>query len=297
MLIDSHIHIADKKLLTDDISSFLIQKGIWENIAQKVSPEGLAAALDQAGVNKAVIFPLGFMTNDGQWQKLNDLTARYIDLYPDRFIGYGIINPNDIKSSLKELERCVDDLNFAGVKVHPTMQVFYPNDEKFTPVYSFCEERRIPILFHTGASLSTFADKYSHPLLLDEVAVRHPKLLMIIAHAGRPYYQDAALLLRKHENVYADVCANQGRVGDPLLLEWIFTWLKVYADGVRKLIFGSDFPVFEPKKMRDLITALHQKSFLPHSEIPLISEEELDLIFYKNIQDIFGKKLPKKEGK
>jgi hypothetical protein len=214
------------------------------------------------------------------------MTAEYIQLHPQRLIGFGIINPLDMGESLKEAERCVNDYNFLGFKVHPTMQKFYPNREDFSEFYAFCSDKRLPILFHTGASLSNYADKYSHPSFLDEVAVRHPELKIIMAHMGRPYYQDAALLLRKHKNVYADICANEGRTGDPKLLEMVFSWLKIYANGVEKLLFASDYPIFRPEKMHKYLEMLHVGKLIEGTDIPLVSDDEFESILHGNILKI-----------
>lgn len=284
IVIDTHMHIGKENLLSADVVNFMKSKGTWENMKEKISPEGIIATLDEGKISKGVIFPLTFMPPDGKWQKMNDLTALYMQQYPERLIGYGIVNPRDIPGSLKELDRCFDELGFRGIKLHPSMQEFYPNQEQFFPIYEYCQQKCAPILFHTGASLASHSDKFSHPILLDDIAVRFPSLTIIIAHAGRPYYQDAALLLRKHSNVYADICANLGRTGGTYLLEQVLIWLKVYADGIKKLLFASDFPIFDPIRALNDLKNIHELSELPNSEDKLITQEEWDLLMHANAE-------------
>jgi hypothetical protein len=289
MFIDTHMHIGREDLLSTDIVDFMKKKGAWGELKNHISPEGVIEALDKGSIAKGVIFPLTFLPPDGNWQEMNNLTASYVQKYPDRLIGYGILNPRDVPGSLKELERCFDVLGFAGIKVHPSMQEFYPNRAEFFPIYEYCQHKKMPMLFHTGASLASHSDKFSHPVLLDDVAARFPDLTMIIAHAGRPYYQDAALLLRKHPNVYADICANLGRTGGTYLLEQVLVWLKVYADGIKRLLFASDFPVFDPAgAVADLCT-IYEHGKMPYSDEPLITAEEWQSLMYRNAEKLILK--------
>lgn len=286
MIIDSHMHIGRADLLAEDVVQFLKGKGLWEAMSQKMTPEGVIEALDEGGIDKGVIFPLTFNPPDGMWQKMNDLTASYVEVYPKRLIGYSIINPLDIEGSLKELERAFDTLGFKGLKFHPSMQEFYCNDPALDPIFAYCEAREKPILFHTGASLPSHPDKYSQPMLLDEVAVRFPDLRIILAHSGRPFYQEAALLLRKHSHVYVDMCANRGRTGGTALLEMALTFIKIYADGLKKTLFASDFPVFSPAEtMRDLI-GIQKSPRFAELYLPGITQEELRDIAGKNAQEL-----------
>jgi uncharacterized protein len=289
MIIDSHMHIGQEELLTPDMVQFFKQKNIWDDIRQKISPEGVIANMNRCGVDQGVIFPLTFMPLNGEWQRMNDMTAKYVREYPDRLIGFAIINPKEIKDSLKELDRCKRELGFKGLKIHPSMQESFCNSEDLFSIYQFCQDENLPILFHTGASLPSHSDKFSHPVLLDDVAVRFPDLKIIIAHMGRPYYQDAAFLLRKHKNIYADICANEGRVGDTLLLENALSWIKIYADGVKRLLFSSDFPVFDPLKgLNALKTICHQKS-IPNTDIPIVTETEYEAITSLNFLKIINR--------
>lgn len=47
--------------------------------------------------------------------------------------------------------------------------------------------------------------KYAHPLLVDEVAVEHRDVIFVMAHFGNPWITDAAEVLCKNENVWADL--------------------------------------------------------------------------------------------
>ena len=246
MIIDGHMHIGREDLLDGQITAFLRSRGMWDGVKSRISPEGVIEALDEAGIDRGVIFPLTFQPTHGQWQDLNELTASYVQKYPNRLTGFAIVNPRQIEESVRELRRSFDQLGLVGIKLHPSMQEFYPNDVDFDAIFAYAEERRIPVLIHTGASAPGHPDMFSRPMLLDEVACRHPELKLILAHAGRPFYSEAALLLRKYPNVYADVCANVGRRNGEALLAYVILTLNVYAGATDRLIFGSDYPIFSP---------------------------------------------------
>ncbi|MDY6875576.1 MAG: amidohydrolase family protein [Chloroflexota bacterium] len=288
MIVDAHMHVGHESLISEDMLGFVKSKGLWREMHHRLSPEGVVEALDEAEIDQGVIFPLTFSPPDRPWQVLNDMTATYIQAYPDRLIGFAVVNPREVAQSLAELERAVDELGLRGIKLHPSMQEFYPNDESFFPVYEFAQARGIPVLCHTGASAASHPDKYSHPLLLDEVAVRFPELYLILAHAGRPMYAEAALLLRKHSHVYADLCANVGRRDGEALLAFVLLALKVYAGATDRLLFGSDYPVFWPADFLGQIRAAVGGGLAQRLGLQTISEGELVMILGDNVLSILN---------
>lgn len=288
MIVDAHMHVGRGDLISEDMIGFVKSKGLWKEMNHRLSPAGVVEALDKAGIDRGIIFPLTFSPHGKPWQTLNDMTADYVQTYPDRLTGFAVLNPQEVAHSVAELERAVDELGLRGIKLHPSMQEFYPNDEGFFPVYEFAQARRIPVLCHTGASAASHPDKYSHPLLLDEVAVRFPELRLIMAHAGRPMYAEAALLLRKHPHVYADLCANVGRRDGEALLAFVLLALKVYAGATDRLIFGSDYPVFWPADFLNQVRAAVQGGLAQKLGLQPISEAELDAILGGNILSILS---------
>jgi len=288
MIIDAHMHVGRENLISEDMVSFLKGKGLWKEMHHRLSPEGVIEALDEAGIERGIIFPLTFSPPHGSWQALNDMTAAYVRTYPDRLIGFAVVNPREVAQSVAELERAVDELGLRGIKLHPSMQEFYPNDEAFFPVYEFAQARGIPVLCHTGASAPSHPDKYSHPLLLDEVAVKFPELRLILAHAGRPMYAEAALLLRKHPHVYADLCANVGRRDGEALLAYVLLALKVYAGATSRLLFGSDYPIFWPADFLAQVRAAVHGDWARRLGLQAISDDELEMILGGNISSILS---------
>jgi predicted TIM-barrel fold metal-dependent hydrolase len=142
----------------------------------------------------------------------------------------------------REVVRLVETLGVKGVKLIPTYNHFYPNEQRLYPLYGEAEKLGLPVLVHTGSSVFRGAKlKYGDPLLLDEVAVDFPDLKLVMAHGGRGFwYERAAFLCRLHENVYIDLAGLPPK-----------NYLKYYPELEKiadKLVFGSDWPTAPDRK-------------------------------------------------
>ena len=65
-------------------------------------------------------------------------------------IGFGSIDPNKGLAAIDEARRCVEVLGLKGFKLHPAIQRFAPNDERFYPLWDAISSLKVPALFHTG---------------------------------------------------------------------------------------------------------------------------------------------------
>jgi predicted TIM-barrel fold metal-dependent hydrolase len=109
----------------------------------------------------------------------------------------------------------------------------------------------VPVVFHTGDTDSTKAKlKYADPLTVDEIAVDHPKVRFVIAHAGNPWIESAAEVAYKNPNVYLDLSAfltGDLTERDPAVVEEYVTkpirWIHGYVEDPKKLMFATDWPV------------------------------------------------------
>jgi len=172
----------------------------------------------------------------------NDYVAEYANAHPEKLIGFACLDPA-LGEGVEELERAVTDLKLRGLKLGPIYQNIHPMDERLQPVYRFCQERRLPILFHMGTNpIRQCPLKYTLPILLDDVAIAYPDLVMVMAHLGHPWERDGLVTIRKHPNLYADISALHYRPWEfyntmVLAVEWGVT---------HKILFGSDFPWSTP---------------------------------------------------
>ena len=138
MIIDSHNHIGKRK-------------GI------NFTAEEMIEWLDKAGVDACVVTSQVETIN-------NDYVADMQKKYPDRIIGYAVVNPWEWEAE-EELERCFRDLNLYGLKLNPVRHGFdLDRHEIVDPLFKICEKYNKPVLVH-GQS-----DMFNMPGKFDEMA-------------------------------------------------------------------------------------------------------------------------------
>jgi len=236
-VIDVHLHITQVEEYNEWFLKWVSRLYGPERVAYLrkllASPESLLGFLDSQGVDYAVVLAENnpMVTGVCPNERVGDFSRA-----SERLIPFANINPFVTSNAVEELDRCVFDHGFRGLKLYPTYQHFYPNDNRLFPLYGRAQELRIPIMFHTGSSVFPNAlMKYGDPLALDEVAVLFPRLIIIQAHSGRGFWYDRAFFLSfLHENVYMDITGLP-----PKNLLKYFPDLEKNQD---KILFGSDWP-------------------------------------------------------
>lgn len=206
-------------------------------------PKFFIEMLNDARVEKACIVAVVSPDVIGSDWSMNDFVSDYCSGYPDRLIPFGSIHPRLTKTPEKELDKLLEKLDVRGIKIHPCHQQFYPNGYRTTTgprslkkIYSLAEQRRVPIMIHTGTSMfPNSRNVFGDPIYIDDVAVDFPELKIIMAHGGRPIWMETAFfLVRRHKNVYLDISG----IPPARILDY-FPRLEMIAD---KTMFGSDWP-------------------------------------------------------
>jgi len=169
------------------------------------------------------------------------------------------------------------------VKMGPMYAGFDPRDERCAPVYRYCQERGLPILFHTGTTFIRVAPLgFTRPWLFDEVAIAWPELRMVLAHVGHPFGEECLVVIRKHPHVYADVSALYYR-------PWQFYTMLIAAQeyGVtHKLLFGTDYPFAGGP---DSIAGLrHANDVIGASGLPRVSDQVITDILERDSLSLLG---------
>ena len=92
------------------------------------------------------------------------------------------------------------------IKIYLGYTYKYPYDEAYKPLYTMAAQMKVPVVFHTGdTETKNGLVKYAHPLNVDEVAVEFPHTTFVMAHVGNPWFDSAAEVAYKNDNVYVDV--------------------------------------------------------------------------------------------
>lgn len=193
------------------------------------------AASAPAGTRTIVVG--GKARRSGLWVNDADVAA-YAAAHDDRFIGYLSIDPTQ-DGWQEELRYGHQELGLRGVKLLPMYAGFDASDPAYDDLFGYAERNGLPFLVHTGTTFVSAAPlEWARPVHLDDVAIRHPDLPIVLAHLSHPYEGECLAMIRKHPNVYADVSALHYR---PFQL-WHSLRLAQDYGVWHKLLFGSDYP-------------------------------------------------------
>ncbi len=160
-----------------------------------------------------------------------------LDKYKGFLYGYLVFNPNFENLSFQLMKKYLDDERIVGIKIHPSWHFCYPGDMKYEKFWNFCEKKNIIVLTHSwDPDVANKAQKYSSGLLFEEILIKHPKLKLILAHAGgrgKMLYK-VLDMMKRHKNLYVDFAGDTFISG--LIEEYVFDL------GSKRLLFGTDMP-------------------------------------------------------
>ena len=214
----------------------------------------------------------------GRPQVPNDVVAEFAAENADVAIAFASVDPTRGPDAVREARRLVDAKLVRGLKLHPPLQQFFPNDRLAYPLYEVFAEARLPVLFHTGHSgIGTGMPggggvrlKYGHPMPIDDVAVDFPDLPIIMAHPSFPWQDEAISVCLHKPNVYIDLSGWSPKYFSPTLIQYANTLLK------HKVLFGSDYPLITPDR------------WMADFEKIAIRDEVRPLILRENAIRLFG---------
>ncbi len=274
---DAHIHVQPWEMVKPEVLA-MIDDASHANAKEVLSsPENLLRHLDAEGVERACC--INYVSPDvmGFTREVNDWIANFTSAHRDRLVAVGSVNPLHEMNVRDEIRRVLD-LGIGMIKIHPPHQLFSPNAYRgelwqLAEIYRECEERGVPVMFHTGTSVFPRArNVFADPMPVDDVAIDFPKLPIILAHAGRPLYGETALFLaRRHPNVNLDISG----IPPKALLRY-FPRVASVAD---KVLWGTDWPSPGVVSMRKNVEELRALG---------LGEEVERKILWENASRLFG---------
>ena len=253
--IDVHVHPKDEEWIK---ASGRRAEQMAAYFGRENTPVSLDDLADQYRARKmmAVLMNSTDVTTSGITPVPNDRVAAAVRKHPDVFIGFGAIDPHQGKIAQDEIRlRGIGELN-------PGRQAFYPNDERFYPLWEEAAKRGLVVLFHTGmmgAGAGTpgglgFKLKYTRPIpYLDDVAADFPDLRIIAAHPAWPWQDEALAMARHKSNVYLDLSGWAPKYFPEQLVQ--------YANSILqdRVLFGSDWPAIKVERWLEEFAALPLK--------------------------------------
>jgi uncharacterized protein len=246
--IDFHVHLPTPDWLDGSMGGYVeAAEAYFRSTVERQSLGELAdkyRALDVL----AVLLAWDAETATGRPRVPNETVAAACREYPDAFTGLGSVDPH--KPSAADEVAHIAALGLRGVKFHPSLQAFAPDDPKYWPVFAACERHGLLALFHSGTSGigarqpggQGIRIDYAHPLKLDAVAAAHPELTVVAAHFGWPWQMDLIAVALHKTNVYIDISGwSPKRIPPEVVRE-----LKGRLSG--QFLWGSDFPFIAPER-------------------------------------------------
>lgn len=231
-IIDAHTHVFPDKIAIK--ASMSIGKFYDMPMHLDGRSSTLLNAATAAGIGHCVVFSTA--TRPDQVAAINSFIADTVASSP-MFIGLGTMHPGLSSSAIREEVRHIADLGLKGIKLHPDFQAIYPDAEDMTPVYENAIEHGLCLVFHSGDR----RHPYSHPARIAAVARRFPALSMVASHMGGwSQWSLGRDLLSPLQNVWVDTSSTM-----PFIKAEEMVGL-IQAFGFERVLFGSDFPMWDP---------------------------------------------------
>jgi uncharacterized protein len=275
MLIDAHIHVVPPNLPGTGVLSPLLLTPIEERAA--------ALRHDMAEANISTALAMGALTGAEEDPLGVEETLRLAELVPGLH-AIGVADPRRTESGwLRLVEKQLAGGRIKALKAYLGYLHFGPDHPNFVPYYELAERYKIPFFFHTGDTYSPCAKlKYARPLLVDEVAVDFPRVRFVLAHFGNPWVMEAAEVVYKNVNVWADlsglILGSEADFASPELQEAMNDSRQDvlrafrYAERPNRFLFGSDWPLAPMRGYQDFVASIfpplyHDQLFFDNARI------------------------------
>jgi predicted TIM-barrel fold metal-dependent hydrolase len=213
----------------------VLAQALWgsSSAATQTIPN-LLAEMNASRVEQALIMPIAFGLPFG-----DDLSERWMTAIEhagvrDRLLLAASVHPDDA-DRIEKLEAYAAR-GARVIKLHPTMQRFYPDDPSSMEIYAACERLGLAVFFHAGRAgiEPESTHRYALPRHYEGALASFPALPFVLGHGGA---RDAEAMLE-------------------LALQYPNAWLGIHGQSVthlarmlertggERLLFGTDWPFY-----------------------------------------------------
>ena len=237
-IIDMHAHIFPEKIAEKAVDS--IGKYYGVKMRRNGTVDGLLESGRNINVSRYVIHSSA--TTVEQVKAINNYVSS-VQTAHSEFVGFATLHPG-LRDAGAEVERIIS-LGLKGVKLHPEFQHFSIDDEDMMHVYE-AVEGKLPVLVHMG---DQNVDS-SSPVRLARILDRFPGLTVIAAHFGGYRMWDLSCKYLIGKNLYMDTSSTLEFIKPERAVDMI------RKHGVDKMLFGSDYPMWDHKEELERFLAL-----------------------------------------
>jgi predicted TIM-barrel fold metal-dependent hydrolase len=148
-----------------------------------------------------------------------------------------------------------------GIKIHPVVQRFMPDDQAMYPIYRTCVELGLAVLSHSGSARD--GRPWAEPESFANVVRAFPKLTLILAHLGGGAWKQTSAFASTFKGVFFDLCEIIAWTGAPKAPSKDELARMVLDIGPERVMLGTDFPWYDLGRTAEQVM-----------ELPLLSEEQ-----------------------
>ena len=216
-----------------------------------------------------VLFSYWSDSNDGLQlsQFLNDHIFNITTKHPKEFIGLGTIPMQDTDLAIKEMDRCINELQFPGIQIGSNINGSNLHEERFAPIFQHAERIGCSIFVHPWEMLgSSDITKYWLPwlvgmpaetsraicsLIFGGVLEKYPALKFAFSHGGGAFPFTIGRIDHGF-NMRPDLCAIDNPILpsdyigkfyiDSLVHDKATLQFLINLMGYEKIALGSDYP-------------------------------------------------------
>jgi len=239
-IIDMHAHIFPHKIsekATISIGKFY-DITMHHDIGET---DRLLKAEQTIGTKKMLVCSVATVPH--QVEAINDFIIGECEQHPE-FLGFATMHGkyDDIAG---EIDRVIAK-GLKGVKLHADFQREAIDSKESYRIYEVIEGR-LPVLMHMG----DYRHDFSHPRMLKKVMEDFPKLKVLASHLGGfAAWDEAEEVLHAGENIRFDTSSAVCLMSPERAVRLIRHF------GVENCLFGSDFPMWDPKAEAERLLSL-----------------------------------------
>ncbi|MEO0368889.1 MAG: amidohydrolase family protein, partial [Pseudomonadota bacterium] len=218
----------------DTLSSTLTAQGLWgSDFAKTQTIANLLVEMEAMRVDKAILLPIKFNFWFGDRQ--TDVWQSEVSKNGTEKLQVGMsVSPHQDK----RLEEMRTQFNNGRriLKLHPTVQRFYPDHRQLENLYAMAQELGVIVFFHGGrAGIEPASSQpYALPRHYEWVFKNFPKLKCVIGHAGARDVDGMLELAERYDNIWLDI-HGQSITQLNRLIERL---------GHHRVLYGTDWPFY-----------------------------------------------------